>query len=348
MFSIESVKLKLFHVIEAFEVLIFLVYFFFEIFEMSKRELASYAHRLLNKIAKEHGFRNYTIQEVCVSQPGESVAGEIFRILISETKNDKRLQLVCKVPPFDKQLFNELNLSVAFEREILFYSQLMPAFVKFQKEKNLQENEQFRCYPKCYGTWMDGEKEEYAIVLEDLRPRGFKKVEKSKLLQSEQLHLAMIELGKFHGLSFAMKDQKPNEFCEYQKLTDLSITLCQSLSMQTAFENAFDRAIDSLKNEEHKNIMRHVKGHFLLYSMDCFDAKCSDSFKVVGHGKQTSFHVTFVELISFNFMNNFMICIAGDFWHDNILYRLNQSVSKSYSWLNMEQSKNFKYSVHLI
>lgn len=258
---------------------------------MSKKELASYAHRLLNKIAKEHGFRNYTIQEICASQPGESVAGEIFRILISETKNDKRLplELVCKVPPFDKQLFNELNLSVAFEREILFYSQLMPAFVRFQKEENLLQSEQFRCYPKCYGTWMDSEKEEYAIVLEDLRSRGFRKAEKSNLLHLEQLHLAMIELGKFHGLSFAMKDQRHNEFCEYKKLTDLSISLCQSASMQAAFENAFDRAIDSLESEEHKNVIRHVKSNFLLYSMDCFDAKCLDRFKVVGHGKRISY-----------------------------------------------------------
>lgn len=258
---------------------------------MSKKELASYAHRLLHKIAKEHGFRSYSIHDVCASQPGESVAGEIFRILISETKHDKRLQLelVCKVPPFDKQLFNELNLSVAFEREILFYSQLMPAFVEFQKEKNLLESEQFRCYPKCYGTWMDSEKEEYAIVLEDLRPRGFRKVEKSKLLQWEQLKLAMIELGKFHGLSFAMKDQKPNAFCEYKNLTDLSISLCQSASMQAAFENAFDRAIKSLKSEEHQNIIRHVKSNFSQYTMDCFDTTCMDRFKVVGHGKRQSF-----------------------------------------------------------
>lgn len=251
---------------------------------MSKKELASYAHRLLNKIAKEHGFRNYSIQDIYASQPGESVAGEIFRIIISEAKNDRRLQLVCKVPPFDKRLFNELNLSVAFEREILFYSQLMPAFVEFQEQKNMSENDQFRCYPKCYGTWIDKNRGEYAIILEDLRLRGFKKVEKYKVLQLEQLNLAMIELGKFHGISFAMKDQKLDEYAQYKKLSDLSISLCQSTSMQAAFENAFDHAIDSLKSDEHKNIVRHVRSNFLQYSMDCFDGNCSDRFKVVGHG----------------------------------------------------------------
>lgn len=297
---------------------------------MSKKELTSYAHRLLHKIAKEHGFRNYSIQDIYASQPGESVAGEIFRIIISETKNYKRLklELVCKVPPFDKQLFNELNLSAAFEREILFYSQLMPTFVKFQAEKNLSENEQFRCYPKCYGTWMDKDRGEYAIILEDLRPRGFKKVEKSKLLQLEQLNLAMIELGKFHGIAMAMKDQQPHEFSEYKKLTDLSISLCQSTSMQAAFVNAFDHAINSLKDYKHKNIMRHVKSNFLQYSMDCFDAKCSDRFKVVGHGNSVSLflHKSLFHSLSFSKMRIFL-SIVGDFWHDNILYRLNQSVS---------------------
>ena len=260
-------------------------FFFAKEIKMSKKELASYAHRLLNKVAKEHGFRNYSIQDIYASQPGESVAGEIFRIIITEKKNDKRLQLVCKVPPFDKQLFNELNLSVAFEREILFYSQIMPAFVKFQEEKDLPKMDQFRCYPKCYGTWIDNDRGEYAIVLEDLRPYGFKKLEKTMLLKLEHLNLTMIELGKFHGLSFAMKDQKPDEFSEYKKLTDLSISLCQSSSMQIVFQNAFDRAIDSLNSDEHKNIMCHVKSNFLQYSMDCFNANDSDRFKVLGHGR---------------------------------------------------------------
>lgn len=48
---------------------------------------------------------------------------------------------MCKVPPFDQKLFDELNLSVAFKREILFYSQFIPAFVKFQEKKNLSEIE---------------------------------------------------------------------------------------------------------------------------------------------------------------------------------------------------------------
>lgn len=108
---------------------------------------------------------------------------------------------------------------------------------------------------------------------------------KSKLTPGEHVRMSMRELGKFHGLSFAMKDQKPTEFAEYKKLREIWWTLCQSENMQAMYACSFDRTIQALKSENHKNIVRHVKDNFLRYVDDCFKPNTSDDFHVVNHGK---------------------------------------------------------------
>lgn len=251
---------------------------------MCEKNLPNYAQDLLNKIAKENGFIDYTIQNDYSSTPGEGLAGVLFRIKISDNKSDKKLELVCKVAPDNAIYRKEFCIDEAFHGEALFYTKLMPAFMKFQQEKNLPKDDQFRCYPKCYGTLINSEKEEYVIVLEDLTVLGYEKWPKSKLTPIEHVRQSMRELGKFHGLSFAMKDQKSDAFAEYKKLRDIFWTLCQSENMQAMFGSSFDRTIDSLKSEKHKNIVRHVKENFLRYVDDCFKPNTSDRFHVVNHG----------------------------------------------------------------
>lgn len=251
---------------------------------MIEKNLPNFAEDLLHKIAKENGFIDYTIQNNYSSKPGEGLAGLLFRIKISDNKIDKKLELVCKVAPDNAIYRKEFCTDIAFHGEAIFYTKLMPAFTKFQQEKHLPKDDQFRCYPRCYGTFINPEKDEYAIVLEDLTVLGYEKWPKSKLTPIEHVNKSMRELGKFHGLSFAMKDQRPNEFAEYKKLREIWWTLCQSENMQAMYGSSFDRTIDALKNEKHKQIVRHVKDNFLRYVDDCFKPNTLDHFHVVNHG----------------------------------------------------------------
>lgn len=54
--------------------------------------------------------------------------------------------------------------------------------------------------------------------MEDLGEEVFQMWNKSRPAQIENLRLVMHEIGKFHGLSFAMTDQRPAEFAEFQQL----------------------------------------------------------------------------------------------------------------------------------
>lgn len=88
---------------------------------------------------------------------------------------------------------------------------------------------------------------------------------KSKPSPIENMLLAMRELGKFHGLSIAMKNQNPRDFAEFKKVTDIFRVSCQSKNVLDMYHVSYDRAINSLKSEDHQNIMRHIKTNLLAY-----------------------------------------------------------------------------------
>lgn len=76
------------------------------------------------------------------------------------------------------------------------------------------ETNGFYQYPKCYKT-IDTEFSE-CIVLEDLKRKNFfplnRYIDKAT---NEHVCLAMRALGKFHAISFALKDQQPEKFKTY-------------------------------------------------------------------------------------------------------------------------------------
>lgn len=173
---------------------------------MSEKELPNFAENLLHKVAKENGFSEYSIEINHSSKPTKGVAGELFRLQISEKNSErKNLELICKVAPFNANYRKQFIIDDLFRSEIIFYSKLMPAFAKFQIAKNIPNCDQFQCYPKCYGTLIDSEKEEYAIILEDLKARDFESWPRFKLSPIDHMRMSMCELGKFHALSYASK-----------------------------------------------------------------------------------------------------------------------------------------------
>lgn len=253
---------------------------------MSEKELPKFAESLLHKVAKENGFSDYSIEINHTSKPTKGVAGELFRLQIVENNSERKtLDVICKVAPYNANYRKQFCIDTLFRSEIIFYSKLMPAFLEFQIAKNVPNNDRFQCYPMCYGTLIDSEKEEYAIILEDLLARGFEIWPRYKLSPVDHIRKSMHELGKFHALSYAMKEQHRNEFSDYKQLKIYWWKICQSESMRAVFTQAISRAIDAVTNIHHRNILRHVKNNFMLYLKDCFMPEGANCFKVICHGK---------------------------------------------------------------
>lgn len=252
---------------------------------MSEKELPNYVKEFLIQIINENGIKNYSMEIEPGSKPGDGYTSQILSITVTDRLNDKILNFLCKIAPTDGNLRKLLNTSATYKREALFYNEVMPVFAQFQEEKNLAEIDQFLAYPKCYATIIDDDNEQYAIIMEDLRPQGFEMWDKAKISTIENLRLAMHELGKFHGLSFAMKDQKPNEFAEFMQIDDLYGSFNKTEFIQEILRVNFNRSINSLRNEDHKDILRDIHKNFATYLDFCVCKKTANRFGVLSHGK---------------------------------------------------------------
>lgn len=272
---------------------------------MSNDVIPKYIQALLDEIIEEYGFRDYSLQLKQGSQVGDGFLSELSCINILENGSDKHLDLVCKIAPLNAIRRKEFLSNVIFGRESYFYNKVMPTFLKFQEIKNVPKGDQFCSIPKCYAAITDDKSEQHVIIMEDLRPHGFKMWNKAKTTPIENMRLAMRELGKFHGISIALKNQQPEQFAEFKQLTDISQTFFESQYIQGMFDASFDRAIKALKNEEHKNIMRTLKSNISGYFQCCLKEKISNRFGVVSHGAHfTSFsHIFSFLLFPFSITN---------------------------------------------
>lgn len=248
--------------------------------------LPDFVSELLDKIAHENGFNQFSIGIDCDSLFAVGFTSSIFSIKIVENGvGSKRLELVCKVAPSDEEQRKEFSSHVFFRQEAFFYQHCMPTLAKFQEEKHLPTSDQFRSYPKCYGAIIDDEKQRYAIVLEDLRTSNFKMWDKRKTAPIENARINMRELGKFHGLSMAMKDQKPIEFNAIKRWEHGHIEFVKSKSVACMCANNYDKAIASLQNDDHKDIVRHFKSDVLESFSNCLGENAVGRFDVLCHGK---------------------------------------------------------------
>lgn len=244
---------------------------------MDTKVLPSYIQVHLKQIIQENGFIDYSVHTKPGSKPGDGFNSDILGITISENSSGKRLDFVCKI-------CRESNSYIFFEREVLFYNELMPILAKFQEEKNLSKHDQFLSYPKCYAAVADEDRNEHIVIMEDIRLQGFKMLDRAKITPIEIIRLNMREFGKLHGLSIAMKDQRPVEFAIVTRTADIYGTICQRF-MEEIFHRHFDCTINSLRNENHKNIMRYIKNNYSSYVNKCINSKTSDHFLVLSHGK---------------------------------------------------------------
>lgn len=265
------------------------------------KNLPNYVHDLLNKIAQENGFKNYTVEIDQGSKPGDGFGGEILSVAILERESVKRLDLVCKIAPFSRNRRIETCSSIFFRNEALWYDQLMPILEKFQTEKNLSTEDQFRCSAKCYATLVDDENERYVIILEDLRPSKFRMWDKVKLAPIENLRMTLRELGKLHGLSYAFKDQRPAEFEQFKQPQNSRLKMMDSEKVKQMTAENIDATVNSLKKDEHKKIARHLANNMQRYLKEFYEGGANRGFGTLCH---------------------------GDCWNNNQMYRFDEQVNR--------------------
>lgn len=206
----------------------------------------------------------------------------MFSITINENESDKKINILCKTTHSARRKNSHSpTLSV---RKTLLYETILQLFTKFQEENYVPIEDRFMSYPNCYAAIENDDRNEYAIFMEDLRFKGSKTSDRPDSLTIENCRLAMRELGKFHALSFALKDQRPEQFAEFKRLNDFMGTASESKTVQKILKRQFDRAIESLTSEYHKNILRDLVCNFSTYWDDCMNNETTNRFGVIAHG----------------------------------------------------------------
>lgn len=262
-------------------------------------EIPTYAVALIDEIAAKEGFSEFTVRSMAGSNHGDGFMGIMVRVAIEGQRQGQayNLSLICKMPPADKVRRELFHTNKAFINEIYAYDVMLPAMVKFQQDKAVRKEIGFFRFPKCYGTFADAEAGDFAIVLEDLRESGYQMWDKLETLDYAHARLVISELGRFHAMSFALRDQRPTEFAELKlRKADFMLNMLESEMGANTWKNMYFMASDTLEpNEtELRDKMRLLAETFVDRLRQCCQTDASEPFGVLCH---------------------------GDFWNNNMMYR---------------------------
>lgn len=195
----------------------------------------------------------------------------------------KTLNLFCKSAPETAERRKVFSTHKFFKREILMYTRVLPAMLEFQQEKGLTDDGIFQAYPKCYFTLADDQNEQYLLILEDLRAKGYEMRPKEQPINLKEARLLVTELGKLHGISVAMKDQRPEVFAEIKKLDDIVSGLLVN-TLRATFQSSLDLALSVTKNPAYRKLVQNVRENYSQMMNECLAIDAAEPFGILNHG----------------------------------------------------------------
>lgn len=164
--------------------------------------------------------------------------------------------------------------------------QVLPCFRDFEESKGVTVEENgFIEYPKCYRTG-DAELDE-CVLLEDLSVNGFKMIDRyTEEVEADHVYLIMEALGKFHAISFALKDQQPEKFQKFTSHFDEIFIRRNDPMMRDYFLGQSESFFKVLSSDEDAYLREKVKKFLETHPMDTA-ADCIELEKqalVITHG----------------------------------------------------------------
>lgn len=261
--------------------------------QVSENTLPAHLLPHLADIAKAEGLNEYTIEHEPGTKPGDGFMSEMLAVTLvgKETNTDadkllsqKRVALICKLQPTSSVRQEQFSSSIMFEREVFVYNRLLPLLVRLQRHHKLNEETGFYSFPNCYVAKMDVFNDESLIIMQDLRAEGYALLDKSKPIGLEASTLFVQQLGRLHGLSFVLREQRPEVFADFIEIKDHFNALIYSNSAKAMFDSCYDRAIRILEKPEDVEFMKKLRLSWQQIMKDSVDPSKMERFGVFGHG----------------------------------------------------------------
>ncbi|KAF6208329.1 hypothetical protein GE061_016783 [Apolygus lucorum] len=147
-----------------------------------------------------------------------------------------KIPVVVKTQIQDEEAREAADSVTQFINEVTMYKHIIPKL----------GGEEFGIAPKMYfGEASGGEAiQSDIIVLEDLRPKGYK-VHSEVWLDYQHVSLTMKKLGQFHGLSYKVKKRSPDQFRELSTSLRIRNPLTMDGIVEATILRSFQQLLDT-------------------------------------------------------------------------------------------------------
>lgn len=258
----------------------------------------------INEIAEDAGFTDFTVAPDLGSNHGDGFMATMTGATITGTRNGQQhdhLGLICKSLPNNtarRQLFSAAR---AFEREVYMYNKVLPELAAFQREKNINDEADggFFNFPKCYFAISNMVSDHHVIIMENLRQKGYAMCDRNALIDFDCVSTFMTTIGRFHGVSFALKDQRPEVFETFREMDDIMLDmLFRSKGWEDVFNAGYDNILTMFKETRDVKYLSEVRANWSRYFQECLDSGVAAPFEVIGHGDCWINNLMFVSIRS--------------------------------------------------
>ncbi|KAJ3638565.1 hypothetical protein MTP99_001917 [Tenebrio molitor] len=211
---------------------------------------------VLNKVGKRLNLKNISLNLNLNTLKGDGFVGDFYKVSITDDETKKKYDLAVKKAPTEKIRREESRVDLAYKNEIFFYSEICPAFKKFEEDHGISKP--FNSVPEYFVS--DDQLEKEIIVLQDITKEGFVLRDKELLFDDDHTRLIFKTYGHFHAISFCLKEQKPEEFSRLTKsLKNIWKEIFEKGSFFNIIKIHVETAYEALDPREHTEIMVKLK-----------------------------------------------------------------------------------------
>lgn len=244
------------------------------------RLLTDPQRKLIENIAVENDFKNYSIEEYSTSSKGDNYLSHMVCVTIKST--DKILDVIVKKAPADADFRKVLPVKEMFTKEAYLYDTVFTTFTKFQDDMGLQTP--FEGFAKFYGK-IDDEFNE-CFVLENLVKCGYSVWNRRLPMTADHVELVMREYGKFHAASYALKHnnkekfdsisslfKKPEEEWERQSIKEFLKNSTETITKAIRGDSNLERANERFQQNIHQyftDVFSEQSDEMIITHGDCW------------------------------------------------------------------------------
>ncbi|KAI8425943.1 hypothetical protein MSG28_004937 [Choristoneura fumiferana] len=175
--------------------------------EYKADKLPEKVNESIERIIKKEGYKDYKVLTRAISTVGGNYFGSLYEVDVKGTTEDgeKETNIFVKGIVSGDHL-TVMSVSGMFTMELFVYNELSVIFNDIQNEAHIPMNERYNMVRSFQQSIPE------AIILENVARKGYKTGFRMDPVSLEFAQLSMQQLGKFHGLSFALENKRPEYF----------------------------------------------------------------------------------------------------------------------------------------